>query len=201
MVFLESWLLGRPLAGRDLPEITADFRDVAMAFPWLQPVLNVPLAWVGARRVARRLQAGYRRTCRAYGQLPIPDDGAFAARLENGLVDFADLDEALQAMVVQRVASRPAARGEVLACNPALADALTVTAQSAAETIAANADCVRKHFALEPSGRRLADLLKRVAGSPRGPITPLARPDALLSGFLLPSRFRPLRSHGKRERG
>ncbi len=45
MVFLESWLCERPLAGRNLPEITADFIAAGLRLDGLYDRLEVPTSW------------------------------------------------------------------------------------------------------------------------------------------------------------
>ena len=47
MVFLEAWLAGRNLVGRDLPEITADFVEAGIQLDSLFARLPVPIDWVG----------------------------------------------------------------------------------------------------------------------------------------------------------
>ena len=56
MVFLETWLAGLPLIGRDLPEITADFMAAGLRWDGLAPALNVPLDWVGRQEFAARCE-------------------------------------------------------------------------------------------------------------------------------------------------
>jgi len=66
MVFLESWLAGRPLVGRDLPEITGDFRRAGVQLDRLRPRIEVPVDWLGADAVRQRIATAYRRTPAEY---------------------------------------------------------------------------------------------------------------------------------------
>ena len=55
LVFLEAMLTGHLLVGRDLPEITEDFKEVDLQFPGLYRCLRVPLAWVGGKRAVGKI--------------------------------------------------------------------------------------------------------------------------------------------------
>src|SRR5690606_9606678 len=55
MVFLEAWLAGRPLVGRDLPEITGDFKEAGLDLQALHPVLQVPAELVDRRHLLDQL--------------------------------------------------------------------------------------------------------------------------------------------------
>ena len=67
LAFLEPWLVGRPLAGRDLPEITADFRADGLDLNGLYQRLPVPLDWLHAPALRQRLDAALAATASAYG--------------------------------------------------------------------------------------------------------------------------------------
>ncbi len=196
MVFLESWLAGRPLLGRNLPEITCDFTKLGIRLDWLGPQLRVPVEWTGVDTFRRTILAAFRRTLEAYGcDEPENLPELLRARTQDGLVDFADLDETLQQQVLRTVCRDEQSRRHVLRCNGWLERALSIRRDEVGEVIAANARAIRKHLALVPMGRRLLDVYGQVAASPRAHRTqPLPGAERIAEQFLDFARFRPLRS-------
>ena len=186
MAFLEAWLAGRPLMGRDLPHVTADFRAEGLTLPGLYSALTVPLAWAGG--FAERFRAGCERLLADYRR---PWDEAtfaeaLAAKTAGDRVDFGDLDEDLQMGVIRRLADDPAARGEVR----------SVEAEPGRPTdgvVEANAAVVRERYSLAGSGQRLRSVYDAVRASPTGPVTPPPRPGAVLDAFLDLTTFRLIR--------
>jgi len=196
MVFLESWQAGRPLLGRDLPEITCDFTKWGIRLDRLRPQLHVPLEWVGAEAFRRTMTDVYRRTLRAYGREE-PADLArrIAEKTAGGWVDFGDLDEGLQHQVLQIVCDSEAATRRLLEHNRWLETSFETRHDEEAETIRHNVETITRHFSLVPSGRRLRDLYRRVSASPRGERPqPLPHRERILDRFLDFDRFRPIRS-------
>ncbi|RMG33248.1 MAG: hypothetical protein D6725_16105, partial [Planctomycetota bacterium] len=75
MVFLETWLMGRPLVGRDLPEITAEFRDSGIQLNGLYDRLQIPLELIDVDRFRQDLLDAYNLAALEYGrELLGPDD-------------------------------------------------------------------------------------------------------------------------------
>ncbi len=195
MVFLESWLAGRPLLGRDLPEITCDFTKLGIRLDWLRPQLRVPVEWVGINTFRRTIFEAYCRTLESYGRGE-PDglDGLLDARTEDGLVDFGDLDETLQQQVLRIVCRSDQDRCRVLQSNGWIQQALSIRSGEVSEVIEANARCIRQYYSLLASGQRLVDVYCQVAGSPRAEAPePLPHSERILQQFLDFARFRPMR--------
>jgi len=196
MVFLEAWLADRPLIGRDLPEITRDYVDAGLQFEWLWPRLDVPLEWIGRDAFRETLLAAYRRTLAVYDRVEPAD---LAERLDEKIVseqvDFADLDETLQERVIRAAHDDPQKREQLLQANPRLRAAMELEPGEAAETVAHNADAVRRGFSLTSRGKRLLGIYRQVAASPTmEPPPPLAEPGRILDQFLQIQRFRVIRS-------
>ncbi len=196
MVFLEAWLAGRPLVGRDLPEITADFTAAGLRLDWLLPRLAVPLEWIGAERFGRALVRAYREVSAAYGRDGAADlTDALEAKTRDGLVDFADLDEGFQQQVVEMAARSQAHRRRLLHENPGLEGLLSLRTEDAVEVIRANAAKVAEQYSLPASGQRLLGLYQTVASSPRGGrLGPLPHAERILDYFLDLKRFRMIRA-------
>ena len=186
MVFLEAWLADRPLLGRDLPHVTADFKAEGLQLPGLYEALTVPLGWADGfagrfRAGCEKLLADYRRPWEeaAFG-------AALAAKTAGGRVDFADLDEPLQEAVIRRLADDPAARGEVRSAEPD-------PGRPTDGVVRANAAVVRNRYSLAGSGRRLRAVYDAVLSSPIGEVEPPPRPGAVLDAFLDLRTFRLIR--------
>lgn len=196
LVFLETWLAAKALVGRDLPEITADFVAAGLRLDHLRPRLDVPVDWIGAAGWRRDFEQAYRETLVRFGR-PLPTADALAPALERlidgGLVDFAALSSRHQAQVVQQVAERDARRQQLWTLNEWIEGALADSG-AAADAVAHNTAVVRASYSLAACGRRLCDLYRSVAASPRGgDVQPLARGGQILEEFLRPERFQPIR--------
>jgi glycosyltransferase involved in cell wall biosynthesis len=183
--FLEPWLAGRAVAGRNLPEITGDFVDEGVRLESLYARLDVPLDWVGSTRFRTAVGEGLRALRAAYGRVASEADveSACAAALRGTSVDFGRLDEAMQEDVLRRVAA-----GETPDLHPSkLATAVPHPA------IAANASAVRRAYGEDRHARRLAGLYRRIMDEPAATGE---GPDAarILDLFLTPERFMLLRT-------
>ncbi len=106
MVYLEAWLANRMLVGRDLPEITEDFRAAGVDLSRLRSRLEVPADWIDMRSLRQTLLNAFRSTIAAYGH-PEPANLSeqLDAKLHGETIDFGDLDESLQAAVIDRASS------------------------------------------------------------------------------------------------
>ncbi len=196
MVFLESWLAGRPLVGRDLPEITADFVEVGVRLDALWPNLRVPIEWIGVETFRRAVADAYRRSLAAFDRKPSPHwEEALDAKIGAEMVDFGDLDESMQQQVLRMVCRNEGNRHRVLQDNPRLAEALTIDEEAASRNVAENRQTIDRHFSLRPSGNRLRELYSNAVESPRseqpGPLPHVGR---ILDRFLKLDRFRLIRS-------
>ncbi len=193
LVFLEPWLRGRDLAGRDLPEITAPFADAGVDLGALRAALRVPLEWVGAGAWRAEFAAAYRATASAYGRSA--DEAALArsldALVEDGCVDFGRLGTASQTRVLERLRHSARDRERALVLNEALF--ASGDAAVRARRIGANADAVERCFGYRPIGVHLARVYRTVLAETAGPAEPPARSAAVLDAYLHPARFHPVR--------
>ncbi|TVS17370.1 MAG: hypothetical protein EA424_12735 [Planctomycetaceae bacterium] len=196
LVFLESWLAGKSLTGRNLPEITLDFVQAGLRLDELDLRLQVPLDWIGASRWQRAFQQAYAETLARFGR-PALSTAAFRDALDklshDGWVDFATLPSVLQQEVVELVSSSSERRQQVLAYHPRIAQVLDAV-QPSQDTIAHNARVVRNAYSLAACGRRLMDLYRDILSGPSdGGVRPLAGSERILDEFLKPERFHPIR--------
>ena len=188
MAFLEPWLFGRAVLGRDLQEITGDFTREGIDLSTLYPRVGVPASWVDETNFRERLAKGLASTWQAYGREPGRDstDQALRSAEEGGRIDFGRLDEPLQEKVLRRLVESRAAATEI---SPERLERETVTTSM----IQRNAAKVREHFGLASYGERLFEIYRAVVESPREKPGPL-RTDVLLDQFLAPERFCLLRT-------
>ncbi|MCB1120751.1 MAG: hypothetical protein KJT03_04335, partial [Verrucomicrobiae bacterium] len=57
LAYLEPALIPKQLIGRDLPDITGDFKDAGIRLDNLYTRLEVPIAWIGYERLRERVHA------------------------------------------------------------------------------------------------------------------------------------------------
>ncbi|RKX30638.1 MAG: hypothetical protein DRP22_04905 [Verrucomicrobia bacterium] len=189
LAFIEPWTVGRPLVGRDIPEITSEFREAGLKLDALYPRLPVPLEWVGERRLRRRLRRSLTSYYRSYGR-DDPDldvlEAAWRAAVADGMVDFGRLDEDLQARVVRIVTGNRAARRSLGVPHP-------LESVPGADIVEHNRRVTVHHFSLETYARRLSEIYEHVASSSVGSV---GAHDAarVLSAFLRPERFFMIRT-------
>jgi len=200
MVFLESWLVGRMLVGRNLPEITRDFCCLGLRLPGMWHRLAVPLDWLGAERVRKRILESYQQVLTAYQRPMQPDwTEALDEKLADGSVDFGDLDEAFQQEILEKILLEKSGfrrrRRQLLEENPLLGSALWGRQEEQEALIGQNGQVVREHFSPICLGRQLCQIYQTLFQARRsGPLEPLAHPERILEGFLDLRRFRMLRT-------
>ena len=197
LVYLESWTVGCPLVGRDLPEITADFVAAGVEYPWTSPALLVPIAWVGKREFQDSLIKTYARSLAAYRRLPaneLKTREKASELLQGEEIDFGRLSGQQQQQVIRKVHTEVAAAGAVRQLNPWIEGALMANRDSASDVIQRNAMAVQDGFSLEVSGRRLHSLYQLIRRSPVEDHTfGLQRDDSILDSFLDLTRLQPIR--------
>ncbi len=188
MCFLEPWLVGRPLAGRDLPEITRDFRSEGVDLSRLYGRLEVPVDWLDSENVREKLKTGLENYRKHYGMSTTETHVqlAWQAFVTEGRVDVGRLDESLQEHLIRRVTKDQGARRSV---RPSRLDG----SRTKRETIRNNQQAVQRSFSLQAYGEKLADVYRQVADSAS------EQPEALsgsviLEEFLDPTRFSLLRT-------
>ncbi|MCX7868479.1 MAG: glycosyltransferase [Terrimicrobiaceae bacterium] len=178
MAFVEPLAAGVPLAGRDLPEVTADFKARSLPLANLYSALPVPAACFDAERFLRRFERGMAGALAAYRREPGRASAAdVSGRLAaDGFADFGLLDEEAQREVIER---------GVEVGLPALEGQSASDLLQAAKILEASYGSAEYAFRLE---RLYLDALAGGAESPSH-----ADPEALLDAFLDFRNFSPLR--------
>jgi hypothetical protein len=188
LAFLEPWVAGRSIAGRDLPEITHEFAAAGIELGHLYARLEIPLEWIGADTLREKVQAGLNHNLDAYGRRPVAADAArtFDAWVRDDRVDFGRLDEELQERVIERLVNSPAMRSELSPSQ--LPDTSSDTSR-----LAQNRTAILEGYGIDHYGRQLTGLYGDIASTPVAAIDAMPA-DALLDRFLDPARLYLLRT-------
>jgi len=195
LVFLEAWLAGKRLVGRDLPEITADFRAAGLRLDDLCPRLGIPLEWIGAADWRSQIEQAYGATLARFGRRSPPPSELRRALDElaaDGSVDFGSLTSRHQQEVIEQVAGSDERRRQLRRLNDGIETALQHE-QMGGPVVEENAAVVRRVYSLEACGRRLIQLYGDVAGNPRTASRQPLDAERILDEFLSLSRFQPIR--------
>ncbi|MEM9410732.1 MAG: hypothetical protein AAGA30_06435, partial [Planctomycetota bacterium] len=91
MVFLESFAFGKNLVGRDLADITADFKGHGIQFEWLYSELRIPIECVNLSEFDRALRQAIDHTYDSFDRNSSSDEyeNYLHECLEIGWIDFA----------------------------------------------------------------------------------------------------------------
>lgn len=188
--FLEPWTYGKPLVGRDLPEVTRDFRKHDIRLDELYERIDIPLEWCGNRNSVRdHLLVHMKRSYQHYGQeLSLEHlHRATESILEKDRVDFGRLDEPLQCRIIDTLLQSRDARRElarVLLPEPA-----------SPEKIETNRRRILEAYSPVAYGQELNFIYQALlnAGGPSHAVS-FVEPEAVLKEFLDPYRFNLLRA-------
>lgn len=189
LAFLEPWLIGRPLAGRDLPEITRDFAADGIELGALYQRLPVPLSWLDRDALRQRLDAALAGTASAYGRSREPHDTerSWAAAVDrDDRIDFGRLDEPAQEQVLRHLRSDTTAHTALAATSPPIANDQALVAH--------NREVVERDYLLSGYQRRLERIYQRLVATPAGALDGHADGDALIARFQAPERLFLLRT-------
>lgn len=110
LAFLEPWLWGKPLLGRNLPEITADFTGNGIQLRELYSEWPVALDLFDAEAQKERFLRAVSRVFKAYvREVSLGEsESAWGHLTRQGTIDFGRLDEIAQAEVIRCLAGQPA---------------------------------------------------------------------------------------------
>lgn len=113
LTFLEPWLFGKGLLGRNLPDITADFKAQGIDLSPLYSALPIPKDSLCLSTLECAIQKGLEQAYASYEQ-PLPNDAverAFKAiHCGPEHIDFGGLDESHQVAIIREVQQNPAVR-------------------------------------------------------------------------------------------
>lgn len=188
LTFLEAWLANRPLVGRDLPEITEDFKENGIDLNHLYSSLVVPLEWlpkqVFENKVENALQQMYHRYGREYRAEYLQQFLDTVISDQN--VDFGRLDEELQEMILDKLLKDSAARSLLASyqLQKKVPDASVTTH---------NNTLINQQYSPDAFYGRLMDIYNKLADARPGRVL-YADPGRVLDQFLKPERFYLIKS-------
>lgn len=187
--FLEPWLFGKSIIGRNLPEITSDFTESGINLSKLYCSLEIPAEWVDKTEFKKKYQHELRTSFNSYGR-EISDkqiDHAFDNLCPKDKLEFSRLDEALQESVIRKAASSVTFRNT-------LRELIFKDNTDSPELIRSNKKCVKEEYNLEKYGRKLAGIYSSISHKKNSAKLPSLDGEKLLDEFLMPERFRLLRT-------
>ncbi len=186
LAFLEPALFDKPLVGRNLPEITTDFRAWGIGLENLYTELSIPAEAIDEAKLKAKLKAALQSNADAYNR-PLPANAterALDAARSNDGWDFGRLDEELQSDAIRYAVKHPEAFEHA---------ASTITHRPSANEIAADRRAIETHLNLDHYGEQLYKIYQSILASPIETPTALDA-EAILTAFLSPERLYLLRS-------
>ncbi len=190
LAFLEPWLSGRALVGRDLPEITRDFGAEGIDLGGLYQQLMIPLEWIDGDRLRKAFADALTTALTAYGSPSSLDkdalNRAWNSAVKDQRIDLGKLDEPAQEQVIRRIWANPGSRTEMTPAR--LAPAIN------RHSIDHNRGLVRERYGIAGYAKRLDTIYQSLTA-----VTPSVRLDrasgvALLTHFQAPERLTLLRT-------
>lgn len=186
LVFLEAWLISKPLAGRLIPSVTSDFESNGIQFPGMYKELMIPIEWAGADEVKEELKEGIRYNLKSYGKEVT--EKVLKQWLDriiiNSQIDFGRLSSELQRKVILKIMNEPELKEQL---RPLSTEEISV------EVIEENKSTVQQKYNLEEYGSKLYDLYVELTESKGGDVE-FIDPEIVLDKFLSPEYFSLLRS-------
>jgi hypothetical protein len=188
LAFLEPWLFGKAIIGRNLPQISGDFVAHDIDLGGLYSAIGIPADWIDLTALRSAIQSGLNNAYAAYAT-PLPNDAVDRAldaiRLPADRIDFAGLDETQQQAVIARLIGDKHARQQIT-------EELTAGI-AGEETIQHNAAIIQANYSAEHYAQHLSELYEEIAQQPAHPVRSLDA-QQLLNAFLKPENFRLLRT-------
>ena len=182
LAFLEPWLWGKILIGRNLPEITTDFVKTGINLEHLYHRTEVPLELLPPNQLEKELKKGLMSYYKAYGKTLPPEafSLAYTSIVRGDWMDFGRLNEGMQQILIRKIAHS----SEL--CHSLKQQLLHDPRES---VLAHNRTQITHSFSLPSYKKRLLAIYEHLANSPQSPLEEMSDPDAVLTQFMNPSRF------------
>ena len=200
MAFLEGLAIGKPLVGRNLNEITADFVECGVTFPGLYSAMRVPVQRVSLLDYRDCLLKILKPFYRDY-DLPLREesvDKLIQEVIDRGWIDFGRLPTQLQINFVRAVFGDAEVRHDFQQLNRDCSERLSSPKIDEAEA-ESNAACVAKSFSLKGVGLGLLDIYQRLMKGGFESALTAQPPRELVSSFLSLEKTFPIRFETKED--
>ncbi len=188
LAFLEPWQFGKAIIGRDLPQITEDFKEKGIELDNLYTNIGIPIEWITLDHLRQQLKSMLQATYEAY-KMPLPhlavDRALQAIMVDKNHIDFAGLDESLQIKILDKLIKSPELKTRIL--FKANFD------KASSSQIHTNIRIIREQFGLPNYAKTLSSLYTKLYETSREVPTFLDS-NQLLKAFLTPENFRLLRT-------
>ena len=185
LVYLESWLLQKPLFGRLISDITKDFTEKGIEFPDLYTELLIPVEWIGEDRLRKELEVEIESLLERYS---IEEDGLIKdwidVLIQEGKIDFGSLSSELQRNVIEKIIENPELKKEVPEFK---------SPDISPEILQRNKVLVEKMYNLKNYGEKLYSIYQELIKSQKQDEYYLNSKKVLLE-FLSPKQFSLLRA-------
>ena len=194
--FLEPWVSGKLLWGRNLKNVTRDFERQGIRLDHLYHQLQIPVDWIDRASFFDRWKACIRRATEIF-DYPTQDQhiaASFEKITANGCIDFGLLDEDFQQQVIARLSALPENIETLRRINPFLSDPGSVC--NKADLIHRNKKAIVKGYSRESYRKRLIRIYTSVRDIP---VNHGIDKKILLSNFINLHEFSLLKWCGYRE--
>lgn len=175
MAFLESWLSGKMMVGRNLPEITADFVDAGLDLSLMYEHVWIPTNWFDVEKEIVSFANAFENVCHAYAR-PNVGRPQIETIFAPPHIDFAILSTQTQRAIIRLILNEAERKQEFMALNPSFTvpDVNDVL-------ISSNAQVVKENFSIEQFGKVFVKVLMST-------ITQSRSESGLLENTLAPGR-------------
>lgn len=189
LAFLEPWTLGKAVTGRDLPDITRDFKAHGIDLNHFYTRLDVPLN-PDEQHILREAYQTYAQEC-GHAMGIAMSAGAVDQIVKSKVgpwTDFAALDRETQMDWVERVVADPRLASRIRERN-----GLDRLWSVAAERVQYNRRQIGQHYGLKAYGSALVKLYRQMAESQIESDPPLPLDNPMLQHFFQPDHLQLLR--------
>lgn len=187
LAFLEPWLVNRPVCGRDLPEITDDFRKDGIILSFLYDRLDIPVEWIGLQIIVDRITVSLKHCLLSYGRAMVKNDIdiLLGTWIRGDYIDFGRLNEEMQEIVLRKIVNNPGCISELSPNHLPASEDCTAIEES-------NRTILREKYSLSRYGKQLLKIYEQLTMSPVAPLTS-HNGEILLDHFLAHERLTLLR--------
>lgn len=194
MVFLECWLQGKTLIGRNLPSITGDFVEQGLDLSGLYERVAIPADWISVQEEIQAQQQLLNKIASQFELSEIPQIQHLGFN-DCQLVDFGRLRHRTQTQIIRKVRYKPGLTTEITRLNPRFS-----LGQNCPDRLKHNARIVQENYSAHSFAARyrkvVAMLMQDSLESTSRNSSVLGQdslPDFLIKRFLDADNFFPVR--------